>query len=424
MAARLAHFRERLDPASLAPEGRRTYEGLVAKGFACPMAPRNVSLALYGASFALILSEIAGEVLVLQGRLDMATFERAVYLAVGGAAILFCAASIHFMSWAARGMRDHEYHELLMARLLQDPPAFRAVAPSAKFTTRWSRNHNSVVLFLVVAIPMVVSPVAAVHEIQKAVSSGTDFGPTFFGWTALLFVFAGIFHLAGIRLLLGMYNGHLRVEAVNRELLSRTSPWVPERTQAVLDEAAEDRPAAGAGELLPQRVLATVMITDMVGYSREMQRSEEGTLLKLLRHNELVRVQLARHGGREIKTMGDAFLVTFPGAVEAVRAALEIQREIESYNRLHQAEAERIVIRIGIHTGEVLTLDGDVLGNGVNIAARLEPLAEPGGICISADTYARVRDALDVPVTSLGRRELKNIADAPELFRLRPSSPS
>jgi adenylate cyclase len=166
------------------------------------------------------------------------------------------------------------------------------------------------------------------------------------------------------------------------------------------------------------------MITDMVGYSREMQRSEEGTLLKLLRHNELVRVQLARHGGREIKTMGDAFLVTFPGAVEAVRAALEIQREIESYNRLHQAEAERIVIRIGIHTGEVLTLDGDVLGNGVNIAARLEPLAEPGGICISADTYARVRDALDVPVTSLGRRELKNIADAPELFRLRPSSPS
>jgi len=85
MAARLAHFRERLDPATLAPESRKTYENLVAKGFACP-APRNVSLALYGASFALILSEIAGELLVLQGRIDMPTFERAVYLLVGGAA--------------------------------------------------------------------------------------------------------------------------------------------------------------------------------------------------------------------------------------------------------------------------------------------------------------------------------------------------
>jgi class 3 adenylate cyclase len=412
VAARLAYFQGRLASDTLSPESLRVFDGLAAKGFACPSGPRNVSLGLYAASFALILSEIAGELLVLQGRLDIVSFERLVYLAVGAAAFLFCAASVHFMSWAARRMRDHEYHELLMARFVEDPAAFKAVAPSAKFTTRWSRNQNQVVLFLVLALPMIVSPVAAVHEIQRATRTGTDFGATFFGWTLLLFGFAGAFHLSGVRLLLGMLNGHLRVESVSREQMARPSAWVPERTQAVLNEAGAEVPAGGAGELLPRRVLATIMITDMVGYSREMQSSEEGTLLKLLRHNELVRGQIARHGGHEVKTMGDAFLVTFPGALDAVRAALDIQRALR---------AERIVIRIGIHTGEILTLDGDVLGNGVNIAARLEPLAEPGGICISADTYARVRNDLDVPVTSLGRRELKNIADAPELFRLQPA---
>lgn len=115
--------------------------------------------------------------------------------------------------------------------------------------------------------------------------------------------------------------------------------------------------------------------------------------------------------------MGDAFLVSFENAVAAVKAALDIQRDLSAYNE-GRAGDERILIRIGIHTGEILKLDGDVLGNGVNIAARIEPLAEPGGICISSNTYERVKLKIDIKVTSLGRKELKNIADAPEIFRI------
>jgi adenylate cyclase len=167
----------------------------------------------------------------------------------------------------------------------------------------------------------------------------------------------------------------------------------------------------------------------MVGYSREMQRSEERTLQKLMKHNELVRASLARHGGREVKTMGDAFLVSFEDGLAAVKAALDIQAGLSAYNQSRAGE-DRILIRIGIHTGEILKLDGDVLGNGVNIAARIEPLAEPGGICISSDTYERVRLEIDIKVSSLGRKELKNIADAPEIYRIlleaqgRPAAPA
>jgi class 3 adenylate cyclase len=416
LAARLGHFRERLDPDTLAPEGRRVYDTLVSKGFACPSEARNVSLALYAASLALIVSGLAAEVLAAQGRIGMAAFERFVLSAVGGAALLFTVASVHFMSWVARSTREHEYHELLLARFVQDPSGFRMLGPSTKFITRWNRNQSRVALFLVLAVPMTISPVLAVQQTLQA-------GETLMAWVFLLFVFAGIFHLAGTRLLIQMHNGHLRVEALNRETLERTTAWAPARTQSVLDEAGGESPRAAPGELVPRRVLATIMITDMVGYSREMQRSEDGTLRKLMKHNELIRAQLSRHGGREIKTMGDAFLVSFGSALDAVRAALDIQADLLAYNAGCQSD-EHIVIRIGMHTGEILTLDGDVLGNGVNIAARIEPLAEPGGICISSETYEQVRMRIDIQTISLGRRELKNIANAPEILRVRPAAPA
>ena len=418
LAARRVHFSERLDADKLAPEDRRVHDVLVSKGFTCPTAPRNVSLALYAASLALIVSGLAAEALAAQGRIGMAAFEPLILSAVGGAALLFAAASVHFMSWVARSTREHEYHELLLARFVQDPSRFRMLAPSTKFTTRWSRNQSRVALFLVLAVPMTIAPVFAAQQTLQA-------GETLVAWVALLFVFAGIFHFAGTRLLIEMHNGHLRVEALNRETLDRTTAWAPARTQSVLDEAGagEESARAGPGELVPRRVLATIMITDMVGYSREMQRSEDSTLLKLMKHNELVRAQLSRHGGREIKTMGDAFLVSFRSALDAVKAALAIQADLSAYNAGCQTE-EHIVIRIGMHTGEILTLDGDVLGNGVNIAARIEPLAEPGGICISSDTYEQVRMRIDIQTISLGRRELKNITNAPEILRVRPAAPA
>jgi class 3 adenylate cyclase len=190
------------------------------------------------------------------------------------------------------------------------------LAPSTKFTTRWSRNQSRVALFLVLAVPMTIAPVFAARQTLQA-------GETLVAWVTLLFVFAGIFHFAGTRLLIEMHNGHLRVEALNRETLDRTTRVGTGAHASRARRVRSGRGVAGGrpGELVPRRVLATIMITDMVGYSREMQRSEDGTLLKLMKHNELVRAQLSRHGGREIKTMGDAFLVSFRSALDAVKAA-------------------------------------------------------------------------------------------------------
>jgi len=413
---RLEHFRRQRDPGTLSPEERDSYGRLVARGFRVGTGHRNVALALYATCVVLILSELVSEVLVLRGTIGMASFESWVYVAVGGAALAFCAASVQFMSWACRAWRDHEYNELLLARFVRDPAAFRPVRPSAKFVTRWNRNQSLIALFLVVSVPMTISPILAVREIHVATEAGVGFSSALVGWVLGLFVFAGIFHLWGTRLLLDMHNGHLRVEEISRQSLEGDDRWHGAPTAAVVDEAAET--AGGApGDLLPRRVVAAIMLTDMVGFSRDMEQSEERTYAKLMRHNEIVRASLGRHSGREIKTIGDAFLVHFRTALDAVRAAVEIQRALARYNQEHQ-DGERIVVRIGIHAGDVLTMDGDVLGNNVNLAARIEPQAEPGGICFSEDAYRQVRGALDLPASSLGRRPLKNIANPPELFQI------
>ena len=215
----------------------------------------------------------------------------------------------------------------------------------------------------------------------------------------------------------GRVDGHLRIEEVNRLLFKRDSRWVPERTPSVLDEHREGASDEEPGDLVPRRALAAIMITDMVGFSREMQHSEERTYSKLRDHNEIIRSRVTRNSGKEVKTIGDAFLVRFDSAVDAVKAALEIQSELARYNA-SRSDDGRILIRIGIHTGDILMMDDDVLGNGVNLAARIEPLAEPGGICISEDTYNLVRFVVDLDVFSLGKRELKNIEDPPEVFKI------
>ncbi len=289
--------------------------------------------------------------------------------------------------------------------------------PSAKFIKRWDQNQSFVAMFLILAVPMTISPIFAVVHIHRAQIANLDFTTPLVGWLVALFVFAAVFHLWGTRLLIDMHNGHLRIEELNQQVLTETSPWLPERTPSVLDERPEDAQREDPGELLPRRVLAAIMITDMVGFSREMERSEERTYSKLMKHNDIVRASLARHSGDEVKTIGDAFLVRFDSAVDAVKAAVDIQRSLIGYNA-ERGHDERIVVRIGIHTGDVLTMDGDVLGNNVNLAARIEPVAEPGGICISANTYEVVRSAVDLEVSSLGKRALKNIQDPPELFKI------
>jgi len=169
--------------------------------------------------------------------------------------------------------------------------------------------------------------------------------------------------------------------------------------------------------MYPDRALAAIMITDIVGFSKEMEDNEERTYSKLLIHNEMIRKNIKKNKGEEIKTIGDAFLVRFKSAVDAVKAGINIQNQFLKYNN-DRKSVDQILVRIGIHIGDILIKDNDVFGNGINIASKIEPLAEPGGICISADAYNVVKNSIDIKVLSLGRKELKNIEDPPEIFKI------
>ncbi len=166
-----------------------------------------------------------------------------------------------------------------------------------------------------------------------------------------------------------------------------------------------------------QRRLAAIMFTDMVGYSALSQRDEALALQLLEEHRRLVREIVARNGGREVKSIGDGFLFEFPSALSAVRAAVEIQQVFHERNQSCGQERQ-IRIRIGIHVGDVVLSDGDIHGDGVNIAARIEPLAAPGGICVSEDVLRTTRNKLSYPLAPLGPTELKNIDLPVEIFRV------
>jgi adenylate cyclase len=158
-----------------------------------------------------------------------------------------------------------------------------------------------------------------------------------------------------------------------------------------------------------QRRLTAIMATDVVGYSRLIRSDEEGTLaaLKALRA-ELINPKIDEHHGRIVKLMGDGMLVEFASVVDAVRAATEMQRAVAQRNA-DLPQSERIEFRVGVNLGDVVIDDDDIHGDGVNVAARLEGLAEPGGVYVSAAVYEQVRDRIDVPFEDFGEQEVKNI---------------
>lgn len=166
-----------------------------------------------------------------------------------------------------------------------------------------------------------------------------------------------------------------------------------------------------------QRRLAVIMFTDMVGYSALTQRDEALALELLEEHRRTVRPILAHHGGREIKTIGDAFLVEFASALAAMAGAVEIQRALRERN-LAAPPGRQVHLRIGLHAGDVVYRENDVFGDGVNIAARIEPLAEAGGICVSEDVARQFRSNLDFHLKKLGAGELKNIALPVDIYRV------
>ncbi|MBI3417116.1 MAG: hypothetical protein HY043_17635 [Verrucomicrobia bacterium] len=170
----------------------------------------------------------------------------------------------------------------------------------------------------------------------------------------------------------------------------------------------------GANE---QRKLAAIMFTDMVGYSALAQRDEKLALQLLAEHHRLLRPIFPKFSGREIKTTGDGFLVEFASALEAMQCAIEIQRALVQHNASASAE-RRIHIRIGVHVGDVVLREADIFGDGVNIAARIEPLAEVGGICLSGPVYDQVANKMDAPLVKLNAPQLKNIKTPMDVYRV------
>jgi len=158
-----------------------------------------------------------------------------------------------------------------------------------------------------------------------------------------------------------------------------------------------------------ERRLAAILAADIVGYSRLMGEDEAGTARALREHRAAANPLIAEHGGRIVKTTGDGALIEFGSVVGAVQCAIALQRLMTQRNAGID-EIRRMDLRIGVHIGDVLVEGDDIIGDGVNIAARLEGIAEPGGICISEDAFRQVRGKVGTEFDDIGEQSLKNIA--------------
>ena len=171
-----------------------------------------------------------------------------------------------------------------------------------------------------------------------------------------------------------------------------------------------------------ERRLAAILAADVVGYSRLMEADEGGThaRLKAVR-KELLEPRIAERHGRIVKLTGDGALVEFPSVVEAVLCAVEVQRIVAERNT-EVPPSQGIDFRVGVNLGDVIIEDGDIYGDGVNVAARLQTLAEPGGICVSRTVYNHVKNKVDLAFEPMGEHKVKNIAEPITVYRVLPGS--
>jgi class 3 adenylate cyclase len=169
-----------------------------------------------------------------------------------------------------------------------------------------------------------------------------------------------------------------------------------------------------------KRKISAILAADIAGYSRLVAQDEEDTLARLAAYRAVFDDFVARWGGRIFSTAGDAVLAEFPSSVDAVRCALDVQESIRTHNLAHAAD-RRMLYRIGVTVADVVERDGDLLGDGVNIAARLGGIAIPGGICVSRAVYEQVGNKIAVKFEDLGRQQVKNIPNAIHAYGIAPS---
>ena len=186
----------------------------------------------------------------------------------------------------------------------------------------------------------------------------------------------------------------------------------------VVRRLRSDRAGTAANRQRVERRLAAILAADVAGYSRLMTADEEGTHFRLLNHRrEVIEPKVREHRGRIVKHTGDGALAEFASVVDAVRCALEVQRLMLDRNAA-VPQSRRIEFRMGVNLGDVIVAPDDIYGHHVNLAARLESLASPGGICISADAWRHVRGVIAAEFVDLGEQRLKNIPDPAHVFAL------
>jgi len=319
------------------------------------------------------------------------------------ATIIFLLNTFLFIFWVAKKLRDHEYNELLILELLEKPITFNLHSPSNEFIRRWERKNNLLALFLILSIPVLLSLImVATYTQNRIVITPYPY--------ILSTVFLATFHFFGTCLIIDLYNSHLRFEREQMRIM-RQKP-TPNLAEQDDNKKTEDK-----YKIIPKRQLTAIMLTDIVGYSKSMEKDESHAYLRLMNHNEIIRANILKYEGKEIKTMGDAFLVIFDSAVDAVDCAIAIQSEFGKYNS-DKSDINTILVRIGIHIGDILIAGNDILGDGVNVTSRIEPLAEPGGICISETVYNIVKNKIKVKVENMGCKTLKNIEELQNIYKI------
>ena len=165
------------------------------------------------------------------------------------------------------------------------------------------------------------------------------------------------------------------------------------------------------------RRLAAIMFTDIVGFTALSQRNESLALSVLDEQRDLLRPIFNKHSGREVKTIGDSFLVNFPSALSAVKCAYEIQKTAREFNN-SLPEERRVLMRIGVHVGDIVESQGDISGDAVNVASRIQSLADSGGVCLTRQVYDQVQNKFELPLTSLGPKSLKNVTSRVEVYKM------